>query len=244
MGCFLACFGFSSRRKHQRSDHYKLISPDHSHGSYKLLEYDSDKDIHDQSNPSIPDSIISNEDMNRCDAALKKRVTFCSNVRTYETIQNEDCTSPVSEIGEKETDNGEEKGPSGMDSFISKINTYPSNYRYQNLRDNWNEEDEEDMIDEETDEMWDDDDEDGIKEINEEDSDNELYPSHVESEDEEEEEEKVETNDRNSRYNCPVLLPVENITQWRALKAKHKRSAKVTTESKENLQLEIIDQNG
>ncbi|KAI8560783.1 hypothetical protein RHMOL_Rhmol04G0282800 [Rhododendron molle] len=254
MGCFLACFGFSKKRK-RRKPANKLISLDQGHGSYKPLDSDVNRKLDITENHSKADSEFGNKGKERTSSRIRKKVSFNSIVKTYEPLPNHDFTSYFSESDEEK----DEKGKSNIDSFTSKNSCYPSNYRYYNCRESF--EDEENI------------------EVDESDPDNDHEESIASSDDgkviEEEFSEQFcslsmrsakrvnSTNKkaedflplshsldqelkkcglnpnaqrRRSDYVFSVLNPVENLTQWKAVKATAKQALK--QQRKENIALE------
>lgn len=175
-------------------------------------------------------------------------MTFDSNVKTYESVLSEKDTDVLTDKDnedvkeESSAKTSQSKSFSSEDSSVTSTGSYPSNHRYQNCRDS-DEEDEE--IDDWVDDLSDDDEDDGIREecdglgVEFEDDDMAYSKSrlidnvdHVFAEEVETPipicERGVETvgfnpnaRDR-SDYVHPVLNPVENLSQWKAVKARRR----------------------
>ena len=181
----------------------------------------------------------------------RKKVTFDSNVRTYEAVLPDE-VADFKKGEEEEEESGKEealakpsqsKSSSSEDSSVTSTGSYPSNHRYQNCRESDDEEDEEldygdsDLSDEDGDE----DGGCGIKEefdeLGEEFEEDGLVHSRAKIDANNVVTEEVESpfitcesdvkpigSNPNARdrsvYVHPVLNPVENLTQWKAVKAK------------------------
>lgn len=187
--------------------------------------------------------------------STRKKVTFDSNVKTYEPVlQDEVVDSPPENRKSEEEGGGGKEGAlakpnhisnssSSEDSSVTSTGSYPPNHRYQNCRDSDDEEEEEldycasDLSDEEEecDELGEDfGEDDGIAYST---SRATIAADHVFAEEVEspipihscESERDVivksivgsnpNARDR-SVYVHPVLNPVENLTQWKVVKAK------------------------
>lgn len=213
----------------------------------------------------------------RPSSKIKKKVRFNLNVKTYEPIPNDETADYFSESCEKETwDKNEEETEKSTisskncegNSIGSGMVSYPSNYRYQNFSDSYDEEDEirleESDLDD--DEFSDTDEEDGCDSNDEEDNgwktrelefieqfytqnkgSNEKKVSNAELAVEKsnnlvllhalpvQELKKFEGNNNardRSLYVHSVLNPVENLSQWKAIKARSKPPLK---RQKENI---------
>ena len=174
--------------------------------------------------------------------AARKKVTFDSNVRTYEPVSVHGSIESLPEAEEKAKD--ENSAKSEDDSNTSSLSSYPPNHRYQNCRDSDDEEDEmqfgESDLDYEDDE-FDDSDEEGDEIIG---SKTRISPAQVITEEVDpmavcpspQRELKtmwVNPNARDrSAYVHSVLNPVENLTQWKAVKVRGTPPLKL---QKENL---------
>ncbi|KAM7462471.1 hypothetical protein LguiA_030592 [Lonicera macranthoides] len=238
------------------------------HGSYQPLHQPDDPvtlNISEKNPISSEHSKFRDEPKERLSSKIKKKVSFNLNVRTYEPIQNEEVNDHFSDE-EPEKDTISKLQPQN-DSTGSRTGPYPSNHRYQNFRDSYDEYDddielEESDIDDNfvTDEEEEeysresDDDYESPKTSQKENLDP-FYSSKTDSgkstsfsrSDEGEtgnflriralkgeEVQKVESNrvrDR-SQYVHSVLNPVENLTQWKAIKA---RATPTVKKQKENI---------
>lgn len=204
--------------------------------------------------------LCSNKGKERRSSRIKKKVSFNSIVKTYEPLPTHDFTSYFSESEEEK----EETGKSNNDSVTSRYGSDHSNYRYYNCRDSF--EDEEDEIrPEESDPDTDDeesiaDSDDGKmteKEfsvqfcssstesatgVNSTDKKAENFVPLSYSLDQELKKRGLNHNAQRcgSDYVFSVLNPVENLTQWKAMKATAKQALK--QRRKENIALEEREQ--
>ncbi|KAI3678784.1 hypothetical protein L6452_38087 [Arctium lappa] len=238
MGCFLGCFGSSKDRK-RRKLRYKVIPRDQNHKVQNFVQADVSlvQSIKERPSNALSESRVKNEEP-LC-LNTKKKVTFNTNVTTYEHVQVYDSTESLLEKNEKgETfpksaqthfDSG---SPDGSD--ISKAVSYPPNYRYGNCVESDDDEVEDSDYE-------DDDDDDGLgdeEDYDDEDEDRVIcrevwcesipIPS-TESRTESSLMDKVGSNSNardRSAFVVPVLNPVENLTQWKALKSKGTPPAK------------------
>lgn len=196
---------------------------------------------------------------------IRKKVSFNLNVQTYEPLTNDETTYQLSESDEEEVKekNGEKTAEGSLstvcsgDSTKKKINPFPINHRYQNCIDSYDYEDdlafiESDLDDEDEyedeDEEFEDDDYDGSDFDDQRISQKSLELPERMSLDEnkinnhmqlpaastESIESKGNARDR-SQYVNSVLNPVENLTQWKAIKA---RTAGPKNPRKENTALQ------
>lgn len=188
--------------------------------------------------------------MEQLSCIARKKVTFDSNVQTYEHVAiNEstvvllDSKESQKEQGETFKESSESKTSSEDGSITSSSGSYPPNHRYQNCRDS-DDEDEPLYYDEDNDLDDDDDLEDETDDDGELEYEDEIVDSkrgtQVMTEDVDSSMPKkrtglnYSTRDR-SGYVHAVLNPVENITQWKAVKAK---KATVMKPQKENFTLD------
>ncbi|XP_031111654.1 rRNA biogenesis protein rrp36-like [Ipomoea triloba] len=225
MVCFLACFGLT--KKQRRRKPRNKTQPTHQvQGRYVPL--DSEK-------PEEPDSetrsdgSVSKESLA---VKVKKKVSFNLNVKTYEPLHQEEIE-----------DDDEEKPKC----------EYPSDYRYYNCRESFDEEDEiqleeSDLEDDEDIDDYDGDDEDYTRDDNE--DNHHMLKQKTENtaavSGGDEPKSRVLLSDscesnRNTRnrsqYVNSVLNPVENLTQWKAVKARERERTQVKNQ-KENIRLE------
>lgn len=179
------------------------------------------------------------EEKKHSPSPTRKRVTFDSNVKTYEHI----------ELFEEKKEEVKKKKPfkscssEGSDITSSSSGSYPSNHRYQNCRESDDEVD--DLTDCDESDLDDDD------ELLEEDyySDGESYEAKLHKWDTKVYTEEIADNvldieriqensasgrDRSGYVNA-VLNPIENLTQWKAVKSKGRTTTTIQTQSrKEN----------
>ncbi|XP_058759132.1 uncharacterized protein LOC131632400 [Vicia villosa] len=253
MGCsFFACFGSS---KHKKPTPKVQLQENGSSKPQQQQQSVVLPLVQDHSETLLSPSVQQLQDKTEEERSVgvKKKVTFDSNVKTYESVLSEKDTEGV--LTEKDTEGVKEessakttqsKSFSSEDSSVTSTGSYPSNHRYQNCRDSDGEDEE---IDDWVDDLSDDDEDDGIREecdgLGVEFEEDELAYSkprvidnvdHVFAEEVESEvespipicEKDVETigfnpnaRDR-SDYVHPVLNPVENISQWKAVKARRR----------------------
>ncbi|KAH6770089.1 hypothetical protein C2S52_014892, partial [Perilla frutescens var. hirtella] len=178
---------------------------------------------------------------------LKKKVRFNLNVKAYEPIPDYDDVSIYLSDGEEETKFHTETTSAGDlhyeedNAIASSITSYPASYRYQNCRDSDDEEDHQDLkldleepdetegSDQEIDDVSSNQSDDGLP--GEEDfawvldpflvkSDTDVTKNQVPKQEKTSLESKpLNARDR-SRYVSSVLNPVENLSQWKVIKAK------------------------
>ncbi|KAK8588395.1 hypothetical protein V6N13_087324 [Hibiscus sabdariffa] len=241
MGCFLACFGSSKNRKNRKQRHKAQPR------SQRNVSYNAQSTVSlEQSCLGTPiNSVKEVRDDNAeeqlgsgsgSSSSARKKVTFDTNVKTYEHVLVDGSTDfelhNEEEAGKKLKVKEENLGKprESENSSKSSSSSYPPNHRYQNCRESDDElEDESDY--EESDPG---DDKDGI-EI-------EDYVGFNDG--------AVESNDRITEEEWkpiglirtgrdgdvhPVLKPVENLDQWKAVTSKGSTPLKL---QKENLSLE------
>ncbi|KAF2286785.1 hypothetical protein GH714_030331 [Hevea brasiliensis] len=241
MGCFLACFGSSKDRK-RRKQRRKVQPRDQRNAGYNPVQQAVSLVQNNPEKPTNTVSEIRDTPEERLSLSPRKKVTFNSNVTTYEHVTVEESIefSGENEDGRKSQEKDEnlakpsQSQSSSEDSSItSSSGSYPSNHRYQNCRDSDDEldygeseiEDDDGVLDYE-DDIYEDD---GILESR---SKGSLpagtQPPFTEEIDSPpvisglpERELKPNPNVRDrSAYVHSVLNPVENLTQWKAVKAK------------------------
>lgn len=217
--------------------------------------------------------IISDKPKESSASKIKKKVRFNLNVKSYEPLTRDDYDAYLSEGEDEKTGrefDREERGENSITTALefeeddpiassqiiggsSCSSSYPANYRYQNCRSSYGEEDEIELEDD-SDFDLDDDDED------------ENYDDNLDSDGEDDnqkqnsasmESEKVlltaatarlaelgkckieqlrdstdQTTGNKSQIVDSVLNPIENLTQWKAIKAKSRQQQ--TKQQKEN----------
>ncbi|KAM3249368.1 histone H2A.Z-specific chaperone CHZ1 isoform X1 [Capsicum annuum] len=223
MGCFLGCFGFTSKKQ-------KRIKPCNKfqvHQKYVPLESEN-ANVADSTNSETRDK--PKESSKR---KVKKKVSFNLDVKTYERIQDDDNTTNFSEEEEKT-----QREYNKQETAKASMSMYPSSYRYYNCNDE--EEDEITLEDSDIDDLEDDEDEEeedyGVSEDDDDAGGGDGYNSlHIETENKFGNVEKLskdESNEVGRHRKNTVLLPVENLTQWKAVKA---RGAMQVRQQKENI---------
>ncbi|XP_019426772.1 PREDICTED: uncharacterized protein LOC109335142 [Lupinus angustifolius] len=250
MGCFIACFGLTNKRK-LRKTLYNVLDGHQKYGNYKLVPITE--------NSIVPYSYIRDKDgcKEKNSDKSKKKVSFNLNVQIFEP--NPSDYQPLD--NEEETNENNTAEPEGEGSAALTMR-YPSNYRYYNCTNDYDEEDEivfeesdiEDYDDNDNDEFddgyeWDDGGGGGGSlgndeaEVNDQNTSQKklICYSSVEEESMKNQillalndtELKSNTSGRDRGMNMhSVLIPVENLTQWKAIKAKvasskHKRKENV-----------------
>ncbi|KAL4362332.1 hypothetical protein GQ457_04G026990 [Hibiscus cannabinus] len=227
MGCFLACFGSSKNRKTRKQRNKRNVS--HIAQSKVSLEQsslgtpiNSVKEVRDDKAEEQLGFSSGSSSSSSLSLSSRKKVTFDTNVKTYEHVlvdESADFDLHNEEEGGKklQVKEGENlaKPRESENSSESSSTSYPPNHRYQNCRES------DDEVDDELDYEESDDEDD------------------MESNDAEEESEPIDSirGVRRGRHGDvhPVLKPVENLDQWKAVKSKGSTPLKL---QKENLSLE------
>ncbi|KAI9153273.1 hypothetical protein LWI28_008683 [Acer negundo] len=182
--------------------------------------------------PEKPEVGVKAEEQSQSSSSgTRKKVTFDSNVRTYEHVLTEHVSGTLPEKDEVGTKEEESLGKSGYfqpsseaSSITSSSRSYPPNHRYQNCREC--DDDEDDEIDYEESDL-DDEDDDGVLDYDDMYEEDGIVESKIAVAKEEIEEavKPIRVNgsarDR-SAYIHSVRNPVENLDQWKALKTKGK----------------------
>ncbi|XP_038887467.1 uncharacterized protein LOC120077603 isoform X1 [Benincasa hispida] len=278
MGCFIACFRSSSDvNKHRKQRRRKVLPREQAANAVSQLVQVSPSTVDSASDRSIS-PILKARDRpeEQLNLSTRKRVTFDSNVKTYE-LDDVEAEAEADAFLEKDSNKKEEKDLAEISqsqcksyseegSTVSSVSSYPPNHRYQNCRDS-DDEDELDYADSDldhdhvdTDEDGDDendydvvedeeydnyyDDEDGIRESSEKNSADQVFADEVDSclsvcgcpgKTEPQNGVRRTARDRNACVHS-VLKPVENISQWKAVKIKDKHRSNPPP-CKENLAL-------
>ncbi|EXB53515.1 hypothetical protein L484_005945 [Morus notabilis] len=247
MGCFLACFGTSKndrRRRKQRNQvqprlHQRNESPKAVQSAVSSVQVESENLV----------SLVSVVREEQPNLSPRKKVTFDSNVRTYEhvsTYDDSDLLRESEDFEKKEEDDlgklSLSKSPSEDSSVTSSLGSYPPNHRYQNCRESDDEDEELDFEDSDLD----DEDENGDEDDGEVEYEDEVIELSRASEEVNSpmpvsgllESEVLNKNVRDrSAYVHSVLNPVENLTQWKAVKARGKPKTRPQIQ-KENFTLD------
>ncbi|KAG6719135.1 hypothetical protein I3843_04G178500 [Carya illinoinensis] len=247
MGCFLVCFGSTKNARKQRKQSQNKFHP---RDNVRTVDYKPVQSAISliQGNSESPNTkqILQVRDESEKELSFKagKKVTFDSNVKTHEHVTCGEAPDLFlqREIGGKGEENIEKPSQSkssSEDSLItSSSGSYPPNYRYQNCRDSDDEYEELDCEDTNLDDEDDDggleddglyaDDDEGIVRSRRTISVANVFTEEADSPKPicalpDGEMEPVGSNQyarRRSAYVHPVLNPVENLTQWKAVKAK------------------------
>ncbi|XP_014514922.1 protein PFC0760c isoform X2 [Vigna radiata var. radiata] len=242
MGCFMACFGLSNKRKRRKTLYKVLAAGNQRYGNYEVLA------ITEKS--TLPESDFRDEVKEQIsNKSRKKKVTFNLNVQVYEP--NPTAYQVLNNEEEEDKNNIAESESSRALPVI-----YPTNHRYYNCGDGHGEEDDMAYEDSDIDDYdddgefdddeydWDDDGSDGSLENDE----SEIYdenPRQKElsescyrsmAEDKVQNQMPVDPNHAERKSNLggrersidmhSVLSPVENLTQWKAIKTKVAASSK------------------
>ncbi|GKU86239.1 hypothetical protein SLEP1_g788 [Rubroshorea leprosula] len=267
MGCFLACFGSSKDRRRRKKKHKVQAQPRvQINSGYKNVQSSVPLVQDYPAKPSRPVEVVrgkpeeeeeeeeeEQQQQQQQSPNARKKVTFDTNVKTYEHVLLDEVTDFPKQ---KEEDKKKEKAEiltkssqsecsSEHSSITSSSSSYPPNHRYQNCRESDDEGDE--LVTEESD-LDDEDDDDGDGALDDdfdEDLDDEILGSRVRICEAQQVKEEVDgsvgevvqpigsnpgARDR-SAYIHAVLNPVENLTQWKAVKA---RGAAQLKKQKEN----------
>ncbi|GMN49036.1 hypothetical protein TIFTF001_018202 [Ficus carica] len=256
MGCFLACFGNSKKNDRRRRNQRNQVQPrDPQRNASPIAVQSAVSSVQVESGNRI--SLVSEvreRPKEQPNLSPRKKVTFDSNVRTYEHVSTyeESELLPESEDVEKNKEKEEDlaklslsKSPSDDSSVTSSLGSYPPNHRYQNCRDSDDEDEELDFADSDLD------DEDEDYDSNDGDDGEIEYEDEIVEPKRASEEvnspmpvsgllgsEVLNKNARDrSAYVHSVLNPVENLSQWKAVKAKGKLKPKPQIQ-KENFTLD------
>ncbi|KAF8104446.1 hypothetical protein N665_0172s0076 [Sinapis alba] len=248
MGCFPGCFGGRKNRRRQRRREEPRLNKI-SEGSTKDVHLNLSVPIVEEVPKSAKDlrvpaaveevtkvSVIPTSDKKAEERSspspTRKRVTFDSKVKTYEHIAVDESV----ELFEEEKQKEEVKllksslapcSSEGSDVTSNSSVSYPSNHRYQNCRES--DDEEEDVTDCDESDLEDiDDDDDGGGLLDE-----DYYDDDYEDKQHNWDNNKVYTEeivdnvlnkDKSARdrtgYVNAVLNPIENLTQWKAVKSK------------------------
>ncbi|CAB4261844.1 unnamed protein product [Prunus armeniaca] len=238
MGCFLACFGFSKKKKRRKPGNKVAAAGDQGRGSYVPLDSSLTIIGVDGAKESLRSagSELRDKPKEQTRFKIRKKVSFNLNVQTYEPISTgyhfleSDEEEEVEKNGQEVSKGSLSTSASQRDSTTLRMGLFPSNYRYQNVRDSYDEDDhiadEESDLDDNYNDIDDDDDSEiDDQRISQEGFSRQFCSSSI----------KRELECPNARGNIQyvhsVLSPVENLTQWKAAKAK----AAAPKQQKENI---------
>ncbi|XVE81909.1 hypothetical protein DITRI_Ditri15bG0104100 [Diplodiscus trichospermus] len=149
MGCFLGCFGISTKRK-RRKPANRILPGDSKLVSYEPLDSSVSFNLDIPENPISSDSQLRDKPKERSSIKIRKKVSFNLNVQTYEPIPAEETTTCkfLQSVEEEESEkNGAEAGKGSLPSLPEghsnslQMGSFPTNYRYQNCRESYDEED-------------------------------------------------------------------------------------------------------
>ncbi|KAG4916204.1 hypothetical protein HKD37_19G054363 [Glycine soja] len=255
MGCFLHCFGSSKSTKPRRKAHQ------HHRLARDRLEQCSIQDDSETVVIGTASQEVQAKPLEQINVSPKKKVTFDVNVKTYEPDEVADFQLEKSEEGGEESALVEKLSRTksySEESSVTSAGSYTTNHRYHNCTcsddedgamEYWDsdvtdeDEDEDDDggdsdMGEEYDEV-EEDFEDGIVYSRSRNGDNQVVVGEVESpilmHDKDLKSIGLNPNVRDrSVYVLSVMNPVENLTQWKAVKAKR---APPLASQKENLVL-------
>ncbi|KAJ9169658.1 hypothetical protein P3X46_017821 [Hevea brasiliensis] len=246
MGCFLACFGSSKDRKRRKQRH-KVQPREQRNAGYNPVQSAVSLVHSNPEKPTNPVSEIRDNPEKQLTLGARKKVTFDSSVTTYEHVSVEESIefSAENEDGSKREEEEENFAKSSQSqsysedgSITSSSGSYPSNHRYLNCRDS---DDELDYGESEIEDDDEEDEDDGVLDYNDIYEDDGILesrskvslpkgtpppfteeiesPAVVSGLPERELKPNPNVRDR-SAYVHSVLNPVENLTQWKAVKAK------------------------
>lgn len=252
MGCFLGCFGSSKPKKHNRNNVLQRDANSSKPQQYNVpLVQDHSKTLHTPSLESPQSQDKTEQELGCCrdkieeelSVTVRKKVTFDSNVKTYESVLPEEGGKEEALAGPNHSKSSSCEDSSSVTS--NSTGSYPPNHRYQNCRDS--DDEEEEVLDDWASDLSDDDEEeeDGIREEDDElgvefEEDGMGYSKSRKVRDDvidhvftEEVESPMPTCERDvnsigvnsnardrSVYVHSVLNPVENMAQWKVVKAK------------------------
>ncbi|XP_031376834.1 uncharacterized protein LOC116192424 [Punica granatum] len=241
MGCFPGCFG-KKRGKQRRRVHVQ--AGDQRAASVQPAQF---VPVPVQDNAVEPVNLVSETsckpEKEKSSPIARKRVTFDTNVQTIEHVEVPDSAAEVEEVG-KEGENEESsmirpllsEYSSEDVSFASSVGSYTPNNRYENCRESDDEDlgsdcGDSDLEDDYEDDLDDDGDGDDFDCLDE--DYDKIDRSRVNQGILDKSNGPVQNPDRlnlnaldRSAFVHPVLKPIENLTQWKAAKAKGHPPAK------------------
>ncbi|KAL1313484.1 hypothetical protein HN51_040052 [Arachis hypogaea] len=248
MGCFIGCFGSTKDARRTRNRRKQGDCSSREQQIVSFLQDHSKSGLSTSSQVKIKPEEQVNLNLN-LNTSTRKKVTFDTNVKTYEPVLVDEVDDfqpekkSEEECGEEEhlEASSQKRSCSEENSSVTLAGSYSTNHRYQNCRDSDEEEDEE--MDYWDSDLTDDDDEDGDGGMGEEYDEfgedfedglicsrprisvNQVFVEEVENPmlncDSDLKSIGLNPNARDrSGYVHPVLNPVENLSQWKAVKAK------------------------
>ncbi|KAE9589924.1 hypothetical protein Lalb_Chr21g0314071 [Lupinus albus] len=245
MGCFLHCFGSSKCRKRKQHSSHKRnsgIKPQKSSVSSlqdlsKSALINPSSQLQDKSEEQLsvstgPSSQLQDKSEEQLlSLSTRKKVTFDSNVKTYEAVLQDEAPENKNiedaKVEAWETKPTQSKSSSSENSSLTSTGSYPPNHRYQNSR----------VSDDELDY--------GASDLSEdyegdngdfEEEHRMVYSSPTQTYDNSDDVNSVGLNlNPNARersvYVHPVLNPVENLTQWKVVKSKRTKPSRPQNEN-------------
>lgn len=265
MGCFLGCFGGEKAQK-RRKHRVNRASPQRQRNRIQNVQQENVIPAEQSVKETAPVDLVSevSELGNKPEVveqlspspSPRKRVTFNSNVTTYEHVPVHESIESLPDCAANEEDKQEDLKSSSRsqsiskddDSVTSSVGSYPPNHRYHNARESDDEAEEYgdsdlDDLDDEDEDYYSDEDVNGrflghevwsesVLTASMESRTGDSSPPAISQEGEslmvktqltdvEVKELGSKTNGRDrSDYINSVLNPVENITQWKAVKSK------------------------
>ncbi|KAL5711962.1 hypothetical protein ACHQM5_014183 [Ranunculus cassubicifolius] len=228
MGCFPGCFGSKKERRRQRkraSPTKRVLPRDQENVCDESLELEPsticlNKDCIEKPNVELSDKLEEQLNIN-----TRKKVTFAVNVQTYE----ETSTQEIVNEGSEDEKGKEHSRLNSLSPDDSKF--FPSNHRYENCSnsdDEYEAESEGSDLEDDEDDYYDYEDEDEHKQTVVSESSESFFslPSAVQkrgsesplAEKEVNSPQPKEQNSTRDRVNHSVLNPIENLTQWKAVK--------------------------
>ncbi|XP_057958818.1 uncharacterized protein LOC131151587 [Malania oleifera] len=248
MGCFLACYGcFKSRKRRKPAN--KILIEDRILVSYKPLESTVSAEPDPAENSITTKSELRSEAKEPSSIKIRKKVRFNLNVVSHEPVPYDEEITCHFLQSKEEKDEGKGKTAAANaipcflarpvgDSTASRMGFYPSYYRYENCRDSYDEEDELEYDESDSDyyDADDDDDYDGNENVSDQEEFSEQFNSvpiepqkraslaPLSDQDFPSQELNAMGSNQNARYRSQyihsVRNPVENLTQWKAVKAR------------------------
>ncbi|KAK6164404.1 hypothetical protein DH2020_001268 [Rehmannia glutinosa] len=270
MGCFLGCFGGAKDQK-RRKQRINRGSPQRQRNRVQNVQQENIITAEQSTAETITTNLVSElrtkpEQVEQLSPSPKKRVTFDSNITTYEHVPVHEsldslpeCTANIEKENQEDlkTSSQSQSISEEGNSITSSVASYPPNHRYHNARDS--DDEAEEYGDSDLDDLDELDDEDDYNDEYDEDIDARISVQDVWSESvltasmesrtgnpssqaisDEVESPMIfgsKTNGRDrSDYINSVLNPVENISQWKAAKSKGTHTLKPQKENLTNFE--------
>ncbi|KAK6164424.1 hypothetical protein DH2020_001288 [Rehmannia glutinosa] len=148
MGCFLGCFGGAKDQK-RRKQRINRGSPQRQRNRVQNVQQENIITAEQSTAETITTNLVSElrtkpEQVEQLSPSPKKRVTFDSNITTYEHVPVHECLDSLPECTVNiEKENQEDLKTSSQsqsiseegNSITSSVASYPPNHRYHNARD-------------------------------------------------------------------------------------------------------------